>query len=393
MAIKKKWLRHILHRDHLIVVVLALVLTFFVGALFDLLGTNNPYLKSVSSSSLTGSHNLYNEDREGVSVNNDIVVIDLGYRANKNHVADILQQLDSLRPIAVGLDAIFPASSDAETEEKLKGVLQEMQTPVVLAQMMDDEGQVVKSFFADSLGLTSGDIMFDLEGGTVHTFRAIQENGDSTMAALLNDRWNKHYGIKQRLKLTKEPLTIDYNYDVQVVPSDKIEDYADDIEGRIVLIGVASTGGDTFRVPIERAYMSGVEVHAVCLATLHDTKSYPWHVPFILNMLIAFVVCYVFEVLLSLVLSWLPQNNRPWVIFLREWIKSSYLTNIVLLPLLMLLTILMLNATMHGRYYMLTFIFTAVVLVMESRYIYKAAVTALSTKYSWPWLKNSIFAN
>ena len=168
---------------------------------------------------------------------------------------------------------------------------------------------------------------------------------------------------------------------------------ADDIEGRIVLIGVASTGGDTFRVPVERAYMSGVEVHAVSLATLHDTKSYPWHVPFILNLLIAFVVCYVFEVLLSLVLSWLPKNNRPWVIFLREWIKSSYLTNIVLLPLLMLLTILMLNATMHGRYYMLTFIFTAVVLVVESRYIYKAAITALTTKYSWPWLKNSIFAN
>ena len=86
----------------------------------------------------------------------------------------------------------------------------------------------------------------------------------------------------------------------------------------------------------------------------------------------------------------LPATKRPWAIFIKEWVKNSYLTNIVLLPLLAIITIFMIHATLNGRHYMLTFIFTAVVLVVESRNIYRAAIAAFRAKYSWKWLDYSL---
>ena len=76
--------------------------------------------------------------------------------------------------------------------------------------------------------------------------------------------------------------------------------------------------------------------------------------------------------------------------FLKEWVKNSYLTNIVLLPLLAVITIVLMNAMLHGRHYQLTLIFTAVVLVVEARNIYKAAITALRVKHNWAFLRNSL---
>ena len=86
----------------------------------------------------------------------------------------------------------------------------------------------------------------------------------------------------------------------------------------------------------------------------------------------------------------MPNTRKPWAIFLKEWIKNSYLTNIVLLPMLAVITIFMMNAMMHGRNYQLTLIFTAVVLVVEARNIYKAAIIALRTKHDWAFLRNSL---
>ncbi len=384
------WLRYILHFDHWIIVSLSLVFTFAFSLLFDALHLRNPYEKSVSGNSLTETYYQYSSSEQDVATSDNIVVVDVGPRASRGHVADLLRQIDSLQPLAVGVDAIFPYPSNETDDNELKSALRAMSSKVVLAQMTDDDGQVIKSFFADSMGLKSGSIMLDVEDLVVHTFTPIQD-GDTTMVALLNEMWNRHYGISQELTLKEAPLTIDYNHDVQVIMSDSLSQYADAIRDHIVLIGVVSAGSDTFRVPTARSYMPGVEIHAISLETLHSTRQYPHQVPWIWNFLLTLVLCYVLEVLLSLFQTHLPESKRPWAIFFREWVKNGYMTNIVLLPFVAIVTILMINATLNGRYYRLTFIFTAVVLVVESRNIYRAVIRALRSKYSWKILIKSNF--
>ncbi|MBR1543444.1 MAG: CHASE2 domain-containing protein [Muribaculaceae bacterium] len=386
----KSWMRFVFHPDHLIVVVIALLLTWAFAALFDVLGMKNPYQKSVSANSLSETVFQYEGDDE-VSVTDNVVVIDLGTRANRMNVAGVLAALDSIEPLAIGVDAIFAQPSAREADSCLTATLSAMRTPVVMARMTDDDGNTVQSYFADSLGLRSGSVMLDVDNsGVVHTFCAIQENGDSSMVAMLNDLWNDRYGLEQGLELRTTPLLVDYHTDCRVIPAEQVADRADEIAGRIALIGVTSTGGDVVRVPTARVYMPGVEVHAACLETLHNTEEYPQEIPFWVNLIIAMALSYTFEVLLTLIQKHLPAARRPLSVFMREWLRNSYLTNVVLLPMLTVLTILMINATLHGRYYMFTFIFTAIVLVPESRNIYKALLAALRMKWDGKWLQNNL---
>lgn len=386
----RSWLRYIFHFDHLIVVIMALLLTIAVGMLFNALGLKNPYLKSVSTNSLTETFYRYTTADDNVAMSDNIVVVDWGLNVNRDYVAGLLADIDSMQPLAVGLDAVFPyRGNDSATDARLAHVLERMRPRLVMAQMTDDDGQVVKSFCADSLELRSGSVMLDMDDETVHTFTALQ-NGDSAMVAILNDLWNAHYGIDNGFKLKESPITIDYDHDFLVINGDEIDAYADEIKDHIVLVGSVTAGTDVARVPTQRAYMSGVEIHAACLETLHDLREYPHQVPVWVNVLLAFALCYVMELLLCLVQTRLPATKRPWAIFIKEWVKNSYLTNIVLLPLLAIITIFMIHATLNGRHYMLTFIFTAVVLVVESRNIYRAAIAAFRAKYSWKWLDYSL---
>lgn len=385
----KNWLKFIFHFDHLIIVALALLLTSAIGLLFDALGLKNPYLKSVSHNSLTEIYYRYSATQEEIAANDDIVIVDWGLSTNRRQIADLLEKIDSMQPLAIGLDAVFPYPSDDESDRRLKDAIAHIAHKIVLAQITDDEGETQKTFFADSMGISSGSIMLDLDNDVVHTFAALQD-GDSSMVAILNDRWNAHYDITNPLTLNSAPITIDYAHDFQIISSNELDEHADDIKDHIVLIGSVTAGTDIARVPTQRVYMSGVEIHAACLETLHDMREYPSVVPFWVNLLLAFVLAYVLEVLLCWLQTRLPATHKLWSIFLREWVRNSYLTNIALLPLLALLTIFMIHATLNGRYYMLTFIFTAVVMVVESRNIYRAALAAFRAKYKWKWLDKSL---
>lgn len=104
----RRVLRYIFHFDHLVIVMLALLLTFAVGLIFDALGLKNPYLKSVSHNSLTETYYQYATTEEEIAVNDNIVIVDWGLNASREHIADVLAKLGDMEPIAVGLDAIFP---------------------------------------------------------------------------------------------------------------------------------------------------------------------------------------------------------------------------------------------------------------------------------------------
>ncbi len=386
----KKVLKYIFHYDHLIIVVMALLLTFLFSLVFDALGLKNPYKKSVSTHSFVETFNRYAATQEIMATSDNVVVVDVGGGPNRGKMASVLNKVDSLDPMAVGIDVIFATPGEKAVDEQLMQAINSMKSHVVLATAKPEGSkQVLKSYFADSLGIKSGHVMLGIDEKEVLTFNAIQE-GDTSMVAHLNKMWNEYYDIKEPFSLREDPILIDYNVDCAVVPAENLDSCAEMIEDHIVLIGDASSGSDIKRVPTEKGVMPGVMIHALCLETLHSMEGYPKTVSFVWNLLLAFVLCYVMELLLSLVQTKLPDTRKPWAVFLKEWIKNSYLTNIVLLPLLAVITIVLMNAMLHGRYYQLTLIFTAVVMVVEARNIYKAAITALRVKHDWAFLRNSL---
>ena len=179
--------------------------------------------------------------------------------------------------------------------------------------------------------------------------------------------------------------TFKQNYHIEDTASITRLFLADKQEGEVLLTRV---GDSTWLV--DEKYPANQPMVDLFLETLHSMEGYPKTVSFVWNLLLAFVLCYVMELLLSLVQTKLPDTRKPWAVFLKEWVKNSYLTNIVLLPLLAVITIVLMNAMLHGRHYQLTLIFTAVVLVVEARNIYKAAITALRVKHNWAFLRNSL---
>lgn len=383
-------LRYIFHYDHWIIVAMALLLTWLLSLLFDALGLKNPYKKSVSTQSLIEMFQNYSADNEQIAQSSNVVIVDIGSETSRAKIAHTLSVIDSLEPLAVGVDVIFARPNDAQADSALKQALTEMASPMVMASVMDDgKTQQVKSFFADSLQLNSGSVMLEAEDNTVKSFKALQ-GSDTSFVALLNKFWNEEYDIKEKFSLKDEPISIDFNHDCAVVPADSVAMHEDDIAGRIVLVGDATTGSDMKRIPARKGVMPGVMVHAMSLETLHNMDGYPSHMSLLCNLLIAFVFCYVLELLLSLIQTKLPNTRKPWAMFLKEWVKNSYLTNIVLVPVLAVATIFMMNASVHGRYYQLTLIFTAVVLVVEARNIYRAAIPALRVKHNWAFLRNSL---
>ena len=392
MAKKKRHsvLRYIFHYDHLIIVAMAFMLTFLFSLVFDALGLKNPYKKSVSTHSVVETFNRYAATQEKMATSDTVVVVDVGGGPNRARMASILNKVDSLDPMAVGIDVIFATPGEKAVDEQLMQAINSMKQRVVLAAAKPEASpHVLRSYFADSLGIKSGHVMLGIDEKEVLTFNAIQE-GDTSMVAHLNKMWNEYYDIKEPFSLREDPILIDYNVDCAVVPAENVDSCAEMIEDHIVLIGDASSGSDIKRVPTEKGVMPGVVIHALCLETLHSMEGYPKTVSFVWNLLLAFVLCYVMELLLSLVQTKLPDTRKPWAVFLKEWIKNSYLTNIVLLPLLAVITIVLMNAMLHGRHYQLTLIFTAVVMVVEARNIYKAAITALRVKHDWAFLRNSL---
>ena len=386
----KKVLKYIFHYDHWIIVAMALLLTWLLSLAFDALGLKNPYKKSVTAHSLVKTYNNYVSSQEKIAMASDVVIVDIGAEANRSKIAAILSEIDSLQPTAVGVDVIFARHGDPAADEQLMRALSAMKDFVVLgAAKPDGSANMLKSYFADSLGLKSGLVMLGVDENEVLTFKAVND-GDTSILAHLNKLWNDEFDIRERFSLREDPILIDYNNDCLVVSADSLDNFPELIEDHIVFVGDASTGSDMKRVPTEKGVMPGVKIHALALQTLHAMDDYPTTVPFLWNVLLAFALCYVMELLLSLVQTKLPNTRKPWAIFLKEWIKNSYLTNIVLLPMLAVMTILMTNALLHGRNYQLVFIFTAVVLVVEARNIYKAAVIALRTKHDWAFLRNSL---
>jgi hypothetical protein len=136
--------------------------------------------------------------------------------------------------------------------------------------------------------------------------------------------------------------------------------------------------------------MSGVMVQAYSLNTVRNHSNIKYFGKWT-NLLIAFILCYLFEVLIDLGFQRLRKRDSALGNFL---IDSKLLLRLVSIIFMAIVTwgILMVFVY-HNKYLDAILILVALGMLIESRRIYNAAIKALSKKHNWWILRNSLYNN
>ena len=109
------------------------------------------------------------------------------------------------------------------------------------------------------------------------------------------------------------------------------------------------------------------------------------------NLLIAFILCYLFEVFIDLGFQRLRKRDSALGHFL---IDSKLLLRIATIVFMAIVTwIILLVFVYHSKYIDAVLILAALGILIESRRIYNAAIKALSKNHNWWILKNSLLNN
>ena len=183
-------------------------------------------------------------------------------------------------------------------------------------------------------------------------------------------------------------LSIDFGSKFATVPYDSVSHYKDLITDHIILIGSTTDESDMWHTPIGK--MSGVMVQAYSLNTVRNHSNIKYFGKWT-NLLIAFILCYLFEVLIDLGFQRLRKRDSALGNFL---IDSKLLLRVASIIFMAIVTwgILMVFVY-HNKYLDAILILIALGMLIESRRIYNAAIKALSKKHNWWILRNSLYNN
>ncbi len=265
---------------------------------------------------ITDFYNIVADSREVRELDRDIVLVDIT-DATREDLAYLLDAMPDFEPRAVGLDVMFDVPH--EDDSLLLSAIERLPDMVMIVDMEADKEFGAKTFhlsqtpfFFDSIAHTSygaSNLPTKYAGGVVREFAVefpiakitppyadvipsfsvvLAEKVDSASVAALKDRGNKHelinYPSRNFIK----------------IPWTDIASYADDIRGKIVLIGALNSSEDKHATPVNTS-MSGMEIHAHALSTIINHNYLDslgkWG-----DIIIAFLLCYV----LALIHVYLP---------------------------------------------------------------------------------------
>ena len=390
----KKVIKYLLHIDHWLITIFAFIILWILHTLVINISLFNPVKRAMSNMSTTDF--FFQITEETSSVNQNITILNLKDEYNRGKIAECISTVDSLKPWIIGVDIIFEGvKGDQEDNLSLFYVANDMKSKAVWSTKLLDYDNKTKSFtnqlnsfFCDTLALQLGFTNLDdnLERKTIRKMLTVEKlNGKSInsfpleLALTLGDS----ISIKPNNK-----LTIDYGTKFNTVPYDSIKFHEDLITNHIVLIGSTTDEADMWSTPIGK--MSGVALQAYSLNTLRSHSDINYY-SFWTNLLIAFILCYLFEIILDLGFQWLRKRDNVASTLL---IDSKLLLRGVTIIIMAIITwIILLVFVYRSKYFDAVLILAALGMLIESRRIYNATIKAFSKKYNWWILRNSLYNN
>lgn len=390
----KKFLLYIFHIDHWLITIFAFVILWLLYTVVSGISIFSPVQKALSDMSATDL--FFQIANKSSQINQDITIVDIDGEYDRGNIAKCIAEVDSLEPWIIGVDIIFESiKGEPEGSMNLLQTAGHTRSKAIWATKLLDYDNEDKSFhgqsnsfFCDSLTLQTGftNLNDNLERTTIREMLTAEKHDDDlkysfplAIALALGDS----VSIEPESK-----LSIDYGTTFPVVPYNSIESHKDLIANHIVIIGSTTDEADMWRTPIGK--MSGVMIQAYSLNTLRchsDIK----HYSILTNLLIAFILCYLSEVLIDVGFQWLRRRNNATSTFL---IDSKLLLRVATIVWMALVTWAILMVFIyHNKYFNAVLILAALGLLVESRRIYNAAIKALSKNHNWWILRNSLINN
>lgn len=389
-----KLLKYLFHLDHWLITIFAFVILWLLYAAVSGLSLFSPVKRALSDMSTTDV--FFQITNKSSQVNQDITIVDIKDEYNRGNIAECISAVDSLKPWVIGVDIIFESiKGEPEDNISLFQTAADMDSKAVWATKLLDYDPAnqsfmnqSESFFADSLAVVSGFTNLDdnLENTTIRkmlTEETLDGNNVYSFPVSVAMSLDDSIALKPTSK-----LSIDYSTKFTTVAYDSIDNSKDLIKDHIVLIGSTTDESDMWHTPIGK--MPGVMVQAYSLNTIRNHSDIKYFSKWT-NLLIAFILCYLFEVLIDLGFQRLRKRDSALGHFL---IDSKLLLRVATIVFMAIVTwIILLVFVYHSKYIDAVLILAALGILIESRRIYNAAIKALSKNHNWWILKNSLFNN
>lgn len=390
----KKTLKYIFHIDHLLITILTFVLIGVGYAAVMSFPFFDPLKQAMSDMSMTDY--FFSLADKNSDLNQDITVVDIKDEAGRGKIAQAIATVDSLEPWAIGVDIMFKGikGTAAENEALIEAALKAGDKAVWATQLVDYDfekktfAQRRSSFFAEDLGVKEGFSNLDDVDYSHKTIRKMFTAVDGNQGKLASLPVAIAQTVDSSNVKPNDKLTIDYKTKFVVLPIDSIPTHEELIKNHIVLIGSTTDEGDMWKTPLGK--MPGVVLQAYSVYTVRN-HSHIHYASYLVNLLIAFVLCYLFEVLVDVQNRWLSRKKSAWAVFLS---RSYLLLRIVTIVFMALVTWCTLSLFIHHSTYVDAILILLVLGVLsEARNIYIGAISALSKNHNWWILKNSLFNN
>lgn len=253
---------------------------------------------------MTDFYNIVADSRNVRSLDRDIVIVDIA-DTDREDVTDLLEAIPDFEPAAVGLDVSF--MHEREGDWRLLEAIRRCPNLVMVADIDLDgtapvpEQQLFRisdtSYFYDSISyLPHGapNLIMKFAGSTVRHFRTSYPlgNGDSidSFPVAITRLYNPEAVGRMERRGNSQELICYPSRTFRVIKWDDIARHADDLRGRIVMIGDMDTPDDHHRTPLAPD-TPGIEIHCYALSTILNGLYFSVATP-TTNNLLALTLCF-----------------------------------------------------------------------------------------------------
>lgn len=389
-------LRYIFHIDHLIITLSAFVLLWLLGVITFSLDILNPVADALDNFSITDVFFDIEHSDSRPEETDLVTLVDMTELHQRGDIANLFEEINMIGPLVIGVDLIFEGVKDDYVgndllEDSVQGIADRT---IFSKKLIDYNSETelftgsVRSYFTDRIDINEAytNLNDDMAGTCIRYFSIKQSDNSeellsfpARLAATFDDTVND---------LDDEEMLINFrNVSFPVVKWDEITEKSDLIEGHIVLVGTMTEEQDMHMTPLGK--MSGLELQAYALLTLLEHKGIK-KVPVWLTWLFAFFVCYLLELAVDALDRFMGKRSKTVpMVFLKE---ANFLSVILLFLFIVIIGwFLFYMFTSHSILIEGGVILALMALVYEGRDLYEALIGALSEKYDWKFLKNSIF--
>lgn len=242
------------------------------------------------------------EAKASVSVFEDrIVIVKIPDSYGRDEIAATLENLKQCNPAVIGLDFLFPDKKEAVSDQRLAQAVEAFDDKIVLATLYDEStGNLMRSYFAEEIGEYEGCTNPDVSSryDILRTFIPEQEYGNKIFPSLAyaisclypDSKYDNSYKVGERAYIYWKSVKFS-----EIDACDVLEQ-KDNIEGKIVLVGVVSDEIDVHRTSISSDY-SGVKViaHMVCNLIDNDFIWHSWWCDILVCALILLVCAFIMQ--------------------------------------------------------------------------------------------------